>query len=149
LISKADFYILEAGYEQEHLNFVCRLVETAWLRQYRIYIHTENEDQSRHIDDLLWNYKAHSFLPHCCNLDYPADLLSQFPVVIGNNGIRNHHDDLLVNLSPTLPDFFNDFNRYSEVVLNLPEKLQQSRDHYRRIQHLKIPVQHHDQRKKQ
>jgi len=148
LISKADFYILEAEYEQEHLDFVCRLVETAWLRQYRIYIHTENKDQSKRIDGLLWNYKPHSFLPHCCNFDCPENLLDQFPVVIGDDGVRSHHDDLLVNLSVTLPDFFNEFNRYSEVVPNLPEKLQQSREHYRQIHHLKIPVQHHDRRKK-
>ena len=148
MTSQADFYIIDAQYEQERIDFLCRLVEKAWQRQLRIYIHTGTEEQARLVDETLWYFKPQSFLPHCFNQNQPREKLCKFPVVIGMNGIRFQHDDLLINISSELPSFFNEFDRYAEITHQQAEALQYSRDHYRQLNQQKIPIKHHDLRRK-
>ena len=63
-MTRIDFYILADSAQRSRALFVCRLAEKAYRMKHPIYIHTESEQQSALMDDLLWTFSQGSFLPH-------------------------------------------------------------------------------------
>jgi DNA polymerase-3 subunit chi len=59
-----DFYILSAQEPLQRLDFACRLVEKAYRSRCKVYIHFDTEAQAKTFDELLWNYRDNSFIPH-------------------------------------------------------------------------------------
>lgn len=71
--------------------FVCRLTEKAYTLGHRIYIQTESDQQSKLLDDLLWQYEASSFIPHI-TLDDSGD--SRDSVSLGTSLAGAKHADV-------------------------------------------------------
>jgi DNA polymerase-3 subunit chi len=153
MISQADFYLIDADYEQERVDFLCRLVEKAWQQQLKIYIYTESSAQAEQVDEGLWHFKPQSFLPHGIEHNLAPDKRVHYPVIIGvqdtdHSDSTSSHSDLLINISKSLPPFYKAFQRYVEITPPQPQALQQSRQHYRTLNQEKIKIQHHDLRRK-
>jgi DNA polymerase-3 subunit chi len=140
-----DFYILAASEPDERAIFTCRLVEKAFKLGHKIYIHTNDEDQSHLIDDRLWDFRADSFIPH--NLVEKTGPMSS-PVEIGHNLDPENHSDLLINLASELPGFFSRFHRVSEIVIQHPEILKCTREHFIFYRDRGYAIKNHDLRKK-
>lgn len=142
-MTRVDFYILPDDELQARLQFICRLVEKAHRQKHRIYIHTNNEADSKTIDLLLWTFKVESFIPHHLLGDNNAPA----PVAIGHGDNPGDHHDLLVNLSDQIPDFFSRFERCVEVVIQQPEILKSTRSHFAFYKERGYPLHTHDMRK--
>ena len=109
-MTKVDFYILQSG-SLEHT--ACKLIEKAFVQGHRIYVHAESNDQLSKIDNLLWTFRAGSFIPH---QRYQRDSSSDSPVQLGMDTAPNIHSDVLINLATEIPLFFSRFQRVAELV---------------------------------
>jgi DNA polymerase III subunit chi len=142
-MTQVDFYILADEKQQARLLFLCRLVEKAYKKQHRIYIHTDSEADSKAIDLLLWTFKVESFIPHHLLGDENAPA----PVAIGHGNSCDDHHDVLINLCNDVPDFFSRFERCVEIVIQQPEVLESTRKHFGFYRERGYPLNTHDLRK--
>ncbi len=106
-MTKVNFYLLDKN-KADRLYFTCKITEKAWVNQHRVFIHTENKAQAEQINQLLWTFRATSFIPH--------DLLSLAdqainPILIGYGTDAGDETDILINLAPEIPTFFSQFER--------------------------------------
>jgi len=110
-MTKIDFYQIES--DEAPLLFSCRLIAKIYRMGHQVHIHTESEAQAEEIDRLLWDFRPESFIPHA--LDNTDE---ETPVRIGCSKTRepSTHQEVLVNLSGAVPDFFSRFERVAEVV---------------------------------
>ena len=109
-MTKVDFYILQTG-SREHT--ACKLIEKAFGLGHRIYVHAGSEEQLEKIDNLLWTYRAGSFIPH---QRYQSDSSEDSPVQLGTHDAPNVDSDVLINLATEVPLFFSRFQRVAELV---------------------------------
>lgn len=131
-MSHVDFYILAGDQPDDRQQFACRLVEKVWRKGHRAHIHTDNQEEAILLDKLLWQFREDSFIPHRLQQD---DSLTKTPITIDwQTASLALHDDVLINLSQTIPEQCTRFNRISEIVIQTPEVLAINRAHYRRYQ---------------
>lgn len=109
---RIDFYILEAPGEGARERFACRLSEKAFSLSHRVHALTADAGGAARLDDLMWTYRAGSFLPHTV-ADGGEDRDS--PVTIGSNN-RDCAGELLINLTDEVPACFDQFERVAEIV---------------------------------
>ena len=136
-MTKVDFYILNTG-SQEQL--ACKLVEKAYSLGHRIYIHTANEAQAKHMDELLWTYSPGSFLPH---QRYRPGEQADSPIVVGSAEAPETDSEVLVNLAPAVPLFFSRFLRVAELVAPNDQAKQQGRERFRFYRDRGYPLDSH------
>ncbi|MCL6415891.1 DNA polymerase III subunit chi [Aestuariirhabdus sp. Z084] len=138
-MTRIDFYLLTGEQEQDAFLFTCRLAEKAYQLGHRVFIHTQDETQSKVLDELLWGYKGERFLPH--------GLLEQqhnnTPIELGHTEDAGDHHDLLINLSDRIPDYFGRFSRVAEIVSNHADAKQKSRDNFRFYKQRGYPMHTH------
>lgn len=127
-MTQVNFYTLPSPELQSRLQFVCRLTEKAYSLGHRIHILTDSQQQSKALDDMLWQYSASSFLPHC-SLDSGGD--NGEPVTLGTELAAATHADVLINLSTQLCASEGQFSRINEVISADNESLEQGRVRYR------------------
>ena len=147
-MTKVDFYILpEDSHHHRHL-FACRLVEKAYRLGHDIFIHGASVEQTDQIDQLLWNFRPNSFVPH--NLEHSKNgNKNRGQITIGYNHDDHSHHDLLVNLSNSVPDFFSRFDRVSEIVIQDPQVTLATRKNYTFYRERGYQLKSHDLRKPQ
>jgi DNA polymerase III subunit chi len=112
-MTRVDFYILRDTGDPARALFACRLTEKAVQQGHQVYINTESAVQLQQLDDLLWTFRAGSFLPHAVDdgQDHGAS-----PVLLAHGREPRDCHDVLVNLSNDVPPFFSRFNRVAELV---------------------------------
>lgn len=139
-MTRIDFYILEQPHSEARMRFACRLAEKAWQQGNQVYIHTESAEQSRRLDELLWTFRAGSFIPHSQDSDSSADSVA---VHIGHTGEPQHHDQVLINLAAEVPLFFSRFERVAELIDQDEEVRQQGRERFRFYRDRGYPLENH------
>jgi DNA polymerase-3 subunit chi len=141
VVTRIDFYILQNGGAGDHEAVSCRLVEKAYKLGMNVYIHTDSTEQARRIDELLWSFRAGSFLPHAL---HPPKDDDDVPVRIGSGDQPWDCAQVLINLSATVPLFFSRFERVVEVVVPGETGKAQGRDRYRFYRDRGYPLQSHN-----
>ncbi len=128
---RVDFYLLADNHNQpDSVGLVaCRLLEKAYFKGHRIFVHCANEHDAHHIDELLWTFKESSFIPHNLQGEGPEP---PPPVHIGFSKEPRGFNDILLNLAAEIPVFYNKFKRIIEIVPPNEEQKALSR---RRYQH--------------
>jgi DNA polymerase-3 subunit chi len=128
-MTQVDFYILQDGEPPEARSLLaCRLTEKAYKLGHRVYLHAGSEAQVKALDDLLWTFRAGSFLPHASNGDNGADAA---PIRLGAAAAPQDMDDVLVNLADEVPPFFSRFTRVAELVSSDEASRNAARERYR------------------
>lgn len=141
MTARVDFYALKQSTEQDRALFACRLVEKAFRLGHRIYLHTDSEAAADALDDLLWEFKPESFLPHAI-----AGTMNEedVPIVIGFAGSSEGPRDVLINLSRAVPPFHGEFQRIAEIVIEDEAAKQLSREHWKEYQRHGYELKHHE-----
>ena len=113
-MTRIDFYSLEDGSRGDRFQLTCRLAERI-LRSpgLRIYIHVPDPREAQHLDRLLWTFKEQSFIPHGRLGEVDTRLT---PVLIGGEEAPIQEDQVLINLAPSVPEFFGRFERLCEPI---------------------------------
>ncbi|MBL4869145.1 MAG: DNA polymerase III subunit chi [Pseudomonadales bacterium] len=109
---RVDFYILSDPAPKSRLSFACRLTEKAYRMGHKVFIQA-TEEEAYEMDELLWQQKPESFLPHNILGEGPN---APPPIQIGHGQNTGKHHDVLINLTDTVPEFFNRFKRVAEIV---------------------------------
>jgi DNA polymerase-3 subunit chi len=138
-MTRIDFYVLpDSSPDKQHI-FACRLAQKASKQGYRVYIHTESEEQSKQLDDLLWSFCATSFVPHTID----ANECANNPVYINHSGDPIDIHDVLINLTPSTPDCFGRFERLAELI-NQDETIKRAgRERFKFYKNRGYPLQTH------
>ena len=121
------FYVLASGDSASLKVFACRFVEKSYRAGHTVYIRTGDESEARKMDDLLWSFRAGSFIPHALagNLAHEDE-----PVLIGYRDERQAPADVLLNLSAQVPSL-EGCGCVVELVDQNEELKKISREHYR------------------
>ena len=127
-MTQITFYLLD-NHPLSPEQFACRLVDKAWRSGLPMHIHTVNEQSCQFMDQLLWSWREYSFLPHAIMNDDDSD--QHCPITLGFRQPTTAQKPLLINLSPEVPDFFRDFSRVCEVVVQHPDQKAISRAKFR------------------
>ena len=125
---RVDFYLLSNAEPSAFGLFACRLIEKAYQRGHRIYIHCKNQADAEQLDELLWTYRDDSFVPHNLQGEGPEP---PPPVQIGFDKEPRGYSDILINMADPVPLFFTRFKRVIELVAADEEAKALSRIHYR------------------
>src|SRR5690554_6973133 len=72
-MTRIDFYILNSPSPDARLQYACRLAHKAWQQSRHVYLHCADEAEASRLDDLLWSFRADSFLPHALHADQPNE----------------------------------------------------------------------------
>ncbi len=138
---EVSFYILSSTSEQARCIFACKLAEKAYRNGEYLYLLTESERQNKLLDDLLWTFRAGSFVPHQIHDgEAPADAVH---ILIGTGGAPRNWQRIIVNLSSHTPDNLEQTERILEI-LNADDRVKQAgRQRYRHYQQLQLAISTH------
>jgi len=115
---QVDFYVRPEASPDALETFACRLVETVWQRGHRVLVLAASDAAARRLDDLLWTFRDESFVPHrrVGASDPAAAEPAGEPVVVSTPGAWSGGLDVLVNLTPSVPEEADRAARIVEIV---------------------------------
>lgn len=123
-----DFYLLTDTHTDAFWLTACRLLEKAYHKKHRVFVHCNHQQDAEHLDELLWTFKPDSFIPHHLQGEGPEP---PPPIQIGHTTEPRGFSDILLNLSNNVPHFYTRFQRIIEIVAAEEEAKSISRDHFR------------------
>ena len=135
-MTKVTFYILDSQ-GQSAKQFACRLVDKAWRQGLLVHIHTDNEEDCKRMDELLWSWREDRFLPHeILTVSQHGRLENESfatpsPITLGFTPPELTSGQLLINLSSEVPSFFKNFSRLCEIVIENEDQKASSRAKFR------------------
>jgi DNA polymerase-3 subunit chi len=127
-MTRVDFYILKDAGATACVLFACRLTEKVVQQGHQVFINAESAAQLQQLDDLLWTFRAGSFLPHAAGNGEDS---GNAPVLLGHDREPRNSHDVLVNLSNEVPSFFSRFKRVAELVGGNETQRAGARNRYR------------------
>jgi DNA polymerase-3 subunit chi len=137
-----NFYLLPYATIEACGLYICRLIEKVYKKNHRIYILTSTEHETRTLNDLLWTFKDISFIPH--NI-YEENPTSPAPIQIGSSKEQpNNHNDILINLTLEVPNFYANFKHVLEIVPNNTTARESSRKKYKFYQQQGCKLETHN-----
>ena len=137
-MTRVDFYILDDQGLDASMRFACRLGLKAFLKGSPVHVHVDDAQQAAEMDELMWDYPKHRFLPHEV-IEAEAD--PSAPVHIGYQA-PHHCEGLLINLGRDVPSFFGRFDRVAEVIVGATREAGRSR--YAHYRDRGYPLHHHE-----
>ena len=138
-MNRIDFYILPSDAPEARWHFVGRLADKAARPGHRVLIAVDNTEQAKALDEHLWAQPEDSFLPHRRLGDTDAPPAA---VEITDSEQCGDHRDVLINLRTAVPSHFEQFERLAEVVIQAPEVLKTTREHFSFYKSRGYPVRH-------
>ncbi len=140
-MAEVSFYILPSESTQERYEFACKLIEKTYRNGCFCYVLTDNAEQSQKIDDLLWTFRAGSFIPHQI---YTGELPTLDKVIlIGSLDVPELWQKTVINLSSYCPKQFDSIERILEILDNSDATKELGRDRYRNYQQSGILITTH------
>lgn len=136
-----SFYVLPTESTQERQLFACKLVEKAYRSGVFSYVLTDSIEQSQQLDDLLWTFRAGSFIPHQIYTDQRPD--SENVVLIGSGNPPEGWQKTVINLSAQIPYDFQQIERILEILDNSEQTKAWGRQRYRQYQQEGIGIATH------
>jgi DNA polymerase-3 subunit chi len=131
-VAEITFYILPTASTQERLLFACKLVEKIYRSEGQpCYVLTDSLAQSQRFDDLLWTFRAGSFIPHQLYSADSADLSPYQKVLIGFEPAPQGWHKLVLNLSSQI---VTQAERVLEILDNSEQTKAAGRLRYRHYQ---------------
>jgi DNA polymerase-3 subunit chi len=142
-MTRIDFYQLNPQQHNQD-RVVCQLCQKAYDSNHKSLLLTQNPEQTAHLDLQLWIFDDDSFIPHDAHLDGDVNgesgsFLS--PILIHDQPNPQGERQLLINLSPTIPSYFAQFERVIELVTE--DNKQSAREHYSFYKERGYPLNHH------
>ena len=126
---KVCFYPLRQGNTQEFLVFACRLVDKASQLGHRVHLLVRDENQLNQLDELLWQFRADSFIPHQ-RLSEDQEAIDTL-VTLGTETRLPKARDVLINLAGTVWDQHQQFPDIREIIPASEEERVLGRQRYR------------------
>lgn len=123
---RIEFYVLSTAMPGDRLRAACQLAMKAWRAGMPVFLRGSDAQQCSEVDELLWRFKAESFVPHSLHEED-----AQAPVVIGLDEEPSSAQGVLINLGSTLSPQVERFSRVIEIVNQEPDLLTACRENFR------------------
>lgn len=141
-----DFYILPDDQLTSLLDYACKLAEKHWLSGKRVLIQTDSVEDSKTLNDLLWNLREDSFIPHGIASLEPVD--QQQPILISHQKVSDNNFLHIVNLSSRPADIAPQAEQTNEFVIEEllnqnDDRKQCGRQHYKIYRDSGYTLEHH------
>ena len=94
--------------------YACRLLRKAYASGAQVAVTAEPEVLGE-LDQLLWNFSATDFVPHC-RMGNASDFVASKSVLLVESPAACPHGGVLINLGLQVPPEFERFERFIEVV---------------------------------
>ncbi len=140
-MAEVSFYILPTESLQDRYLFACKLIEKAYRSGSYCYVLTDSAEQSRIIDDLLWTFRAGSFIPHQIYTGEPPN--TEKVILIGSLDAPEHWQKILFNLSSRYPNIGPQTERILEILDNSETTKEAGRNRYRQYQQSGMKITTH------
>jgi DNA polymerase-3 subunit chi len=137
---RTDFYLLSSESLAERDHYACRLIEKAFLARHTLYIATDSDEEATRFDQLLWQFRAESFVPHALSKNHPAD--EAMPILIGTAS-STQPAEIWLNLSVQPAPMAPPCQRLIEIVPNIPALQASARERFRHYRELGYTLQTH------
>ena len=134
-MTQIDFYQISG----DGSLFTCRLISKVYHRGHQIYVHVADQVQAEKLDERLWGFRPDAFVPHVLNNSQLAA-----PIRIGFDHEPAEHQDVLINLSGSIPHFFSRFDRVAEVVPADEKSRDAARKNYTYYKERGYPLKYHE-----
>lgn len=138
---RVDFYLIASEQAQARWLLACRLLEKAYNKGHRVYVHCTNQHDAEFLDELLWTFKDDSFIPHNLQGEGPEP---PPPVQIGYAEDPKGFNDILLNLTDEIPAFYTRFKRVMELVSNVEAEKELSRIRYKEYRSKRCEMSVHE-----
>jgi DNA polymerase-3 subunit chi len=125
-MTRIEFYVLPGDQPDARLETACKLALKGWRHGLPVFLRCADAQQCRELDELLWTFRADTFLPHNLHVEDPLA-----PVVIGMNEAATQENGLLINLAGDISPHLPQFQRIIEIIDQQPELLAGGRENFR------------------
>ena len=146
-MTRVDFYILSSSEADERIQLVCKLIDKATSRGQRVFVHSDDLNLLKELDDSLWHFRPERFIAHRLvdeGLSSDNTATEDLEAVTLSSAAPTRTDAILINLSSSVPVFFSRFERTLEVVDQQESVRLDGRNRYRFYQERGYPLQHHN-----
>jgi DNA polymerase III subunit chi len=140
-MAEVSFYILPSESLQDRYLFACKLIEKVYRSGSVCYVLTDSIEQSRHLDDLLWTFRAGSFIPHQIYTGELPDI--EHVILISSLNAPGNWQKAVINLSSHCPEKFDKIERILEILDNNEATKELGRNRYRQYQQSGINISTH------
>ena len=131
-MAEVSFYLLSSESIQDRYEFTCKLIEKAYRNGFFCYVLTDNNEQSQILDDLLWTFRAGSFIPHQIYTGEPPAMEKM--ILIGSLNAPEQWQETVINLSTCCPEQLNKIEHVREILDNSEFSKELGRSRYRHYQ---------------
>ena len=140
--SRIDFYVLKRADARARNVFACRLTEKAYLKEMKVLVLADHEDEAREFDALLWTYSDDSFVPHqIVGAALSPDPAT--PVYIGTDPAIQCPVDLVLHLGTHRPDSLAAFPRVAEIIDNDENRKRLGRERFKFYRDRQLTLETH------
>lgn len=143
-MTRIDFYLQQTPASTNLDLLVCRLVDKAFRQGHRTYLLATDAESATRLDTLLWTFSGDSFVPHGVYTGASDSPTEPPPVMLGHLEPPSAWHEVLVNLSPEVPNCFSRFERVVEVVGVAEEDKIRARERFRFYRDRGYPLETHD-----
>lgn len=145
-LPRVDFYLSEEAGDGARLRLACRVAEKAYLANQRVVVFSDDAALLPKFDEMLWTFGDGSFVPHdTVTLGKACEspvALTTGPLPEGD--FMKAESLVLINLSASVPPFFEQFARVAEFLDARPEVRAAGRDRFKAYRGKSIEPQTHN-----
>ena len=139
-MTRVNFYILSSEEDSSRLQFACRIAEKAVDLGHQVFMLVNDKDDCGLLDQLLWDFKPASFLPHTVAGATDQD---ETAIVIGSGDCPPGVGDVLINLQSTVWELHQQFTVINEIITADPDSVAAGRESYTRYRSLGYQLETH------
>ena len=126
----------------DKLQYSCRLLRKVYLRGMRAVVTAETPVLAE-LDQLLWTFSPAGFLPHCM-ATAGAAAVAATPILLAQQPEQCPADSVLINLGQQIPGGFARFDRFIELVSELPDDRLAGRSRWKTYKDGGFELKRHD-----
>lgn len=135
------FYVLNSESIYDRYLFACKLIEKAYNSGKFCYVLLDSFEQCQRLDDMLWTFRAGSFIPHQLFTGGEPEIKTQ--VLIGVENAPVNWQNVIFNLSSSLPQNWQNATRVLEILDNNETTKAAGRERYRAYKNAGIEITTH------
>lgn len=143
---RVDFYLIEEAGDAARLRIACKFAEKAYLAKQKVVVFSDDGALLPRFDEMLWTFGDGSFVPHDTVVqgkpcEAPVALTSG---PLPDDALNEAESCVLINLSGSVPPFFEKFARVAEFLDARPEIRNSGRERFKAYRGKSIEPQTHN-----